>query len=187
MNNSDHKTEAGVIWLTGLSCAGKTTIALSLERRIKTHSCPVVVLDGDEIREKLRMYKFDESSREYHNLYVAYLASVLEKLGNWVIVSLISPYVETRNEARTMCSNFIEVYVSTSLETCMNRDLKGIYRKAITGELKEFTGISSPYYPPLTPELIVDNDCLTADQCSILIENYCFRQKNLTENQFRIF
>lgn len=174
MKNSDYINEPCVIWLTGLSCAGKTTIAQFLEMRLKKRSCPVVVLDGDDIREKLSMYKFDENSRKYHNLYVAYLASVLEKLGYWVIVSLISPYAETRKEARAMCSNFIEVYVSTSLETCISRDQKGIYQKAIAGELKEFTGISSPYFPPLSPELTVDNELLTASECAILIENYCF-------------
>ncbi|HEX6846014.1 MAG TPA: adenylyl-sulfate kinase [Chitinophagaceae bacterium] len=155
-----------VIWLTGFSGSGKTTIANSLVRQLKRRSISPILLDGDEIRNVFKLDGFDEDSRKKHNLNIGYLSSLLEKQGNIVIVALISPYIEVRNEIRNLCTNFIEVYVATSLDVCIERDPKGLYKKAQLGEIKDFTGISAPYYPPLKPEITVDTSTMTADACS---------------------
>jgi len=171
------KSKPAVIWLTGLSSAGKTTIANHLNEKFEKDSVSPVLLDGDDIRKTLRVNNFDEDSRKKHNLYVGYLASILEKQGHVVIVSLISPYAEIRNEVRGMCQNFIEVYVSTNLEICIQRDTKGHYQKALSGEIKDFTGISAPYFPPEFPEIIIDNGTKTYEQCTDIIFDYYLRQK----------
>ena len=92
------------------------------------------------------------------------MASLLEAQGNFVIVSLISPYDDTRNTIRGLCKNFKEVYVSTSLEVCMERDTKGLYAKALSGEIKEFTGISAPYYLPKNPEVNINTAALSVEE-----------------------
>ena len=145
-----------VIFLTGLSGSGKTTIARAVMQKLQKKGVTPVMLDGDEIRNVIKQTGFDEQSRKNHNLNVGYMASLLESQGNFVIVSLISPYDDTRNTIRGMCKNFKEVYVSTELKVCMERDTKGLYAKAVAGEIKEFTGISAPYYPPTNPEVIID-------------------------------
>ena len=145
-----------VIFLTGLSGSGKTTIAKALMKKLQKKGIVPVLLDGDEIRNVIKQTGFDELSRKNHNLNVGYMASLLEAQGNFVIVSLISPYEETRNTIRGMCKNFKEVYVSTDIKVCMERDNKGLYAKAVSGEIKEFTGISSPYFPPKDPEVNID-------------------------------
>ncbi len=165
-----------VILLTGLSGSGKTTIANKLTELLKERSIVPVILDGDEIRHAIKLQGFDEDSRKKHNLNVGYIASLFEKQGNIVIVSLISPYDDTRNEIRKMCSNFIEVYVSTKLDVCIERDPKGLYKKAQSGELKDFTGVSAPYYPPLNPEIILDTNNLSVDESATLIIDF-FKKK----------
>ena len=130
------------------------------------------MLDGDEIRHAIKQFGFDEDSRKKHNLNIGYISSLFEKQGNIVIVSLISPYDDIRNEIRKMCANFVEVYVATDLETCINRDPKGLYKKAQAGEIKDFTGISAPYFPPLNPEIIINTSNLTISECSNLILNF---------------
>lgn len=153
-----------VIWLTGLSGAGKTTIANALKERYnKQHIFPVI-LDGDEIRQAIKQDGFDEESRKNHNRNVGYIASLFERQGNIVIVALISPYSSTRNEIRNFCTNFVEVYVSTDLEVCKERDVKGLYKKALAGEIKEFTGISSPYEAPEKPEINIDTNLYSIEE-----------------------
>lgn len=158
-----------VIWLTGLSGSGKTTIANDLIQKLKKSSINPVHLDGDEIRRVVKQTGFDEESRKKHNLSTGYIASLFEERGNVVVVSLISPYDDIRSEIRKMCKNFIEVYISTDLEICIQRDPKGLYRKALTGDIQEFTGISSPYYPPSNPEIKIDTSKMSVSQCSDII------------------
>jgi len=167
--NSRFSPEPAVIWLTGLSGAGKTTIAGCLHGLFSEYGINPVLLDGDEIRKKLNVRNYDEESRKKHNLYVGYLASILEREGKVVIVSLISPYLEIRDEVRRMCRNFIEVYVSTELEICIQRDTRGQYAKAMRGEIRDFTGISAPYFPPVHPEIIVDNGSMAFMECTEII------------------
>ena len=153
-----------VIFLTGLSGSGKTTIARALMIKLQKKGVVPVLLDGDEIRNVIRQTGFDEQSRKNHNLNVGYMASLLEGQGNFVIVSLISPYEDTRNIIRGMCKNFKEVYIRTDLKVCMERDSKGLYAKAIKGEIKEFTGISAPYFPPKNPEVSIDTAALSVQE-----------------------
>lgn len=153
-----------VIFLTGLSGSGKTTIARALVQKLQQKGVVPVMLDGDEIRNAIRQTGFDEQSRKNHNLNVGYMASLLEAQGNFVIVSLISPYEDTRHTIRGMCRNFKEVYVATALEVCIERDTKGLYGKAIRGEIQEFTGISAPYQPPQNPEVVIDTASLSVQE-----------------------
>jgi adenylylsulfate kinase len=159
------KATPSVIFLTGLSGSGKTTIARELMLKLKKKGAVPVLLDGDEIRNAIKLTGFDEESRKKHNLNVGYIASLFEAQGNIVIVSLISPYDDIRNKIREMCKNFIEVYVSTDIKVCMERDVKGLYAKAIKGEIKDFTGISAPYYPPNNPEVTIDTGSLSVRDC----------------------
>jgi adenylylsulfate kinase len=154
-----------VIFLTGLSGSGKTTIAKALIEKYKTKGVTPVLLDGDEIRKVIHQTGFDEASRKKHNLNVGYMASLLESQNKVVIVSLISPYADIRNEIRGMCKKFIEVYVATDIEVCKKRDPKGLYAKAIAGEIKDFTGISAPYYAPENAEVVLDTHSTTLQQC----------------------
>jgi adenylylsulfate kinase len=172
----------GVIWLTGLSGAGKTTIADALMKAFKDKHIIPVLLDGDEIRQSLNQNGFDQSSRKKHNLSVGYLASLFEQQGHIVIVALISPYNEIRNEVRNLCTNFIEVFVSSPIDTCIQRDTKGLYKKAIAGEINDFTGISAPYFPPKNPEVLVDTSSLSVSECTNMVLNFYIKSliKNTT-------
>ena len=145
--------------------------------KLKKKSAVPVMLDGDEIRHVIRQTGYDEASRRKHNLNVGYIASLFEKQGNIVIVSLISPYEDIRNEIRSMCNNFVEVYVETELEVCIKRDSKGLYARAIKGDLKDFTGISAPYYAPKNPEIRIDTVKMTVDECSKRIINFLNKKK----------
>ena len=160
------KTNPAVIFLTGLSASGKTTIAKALVEKYKKQGVVPVLLDGDEIRKVIHQTGFDEESRKKHNLNVGYMASLLESQGNVVIVSLISPYIDIRNEIRAMCKKFVEVHVSTDIKVCIERDPKGLYAKAMAGEIKEFTGISAPYYAPENPEVLIDTGVLSIATCT---------------------
>lgn len=160
------KTKPAVIFLTGLSGSGKTTIAKALVEKYKRKGIVPVLLDGDEIRKVIHQTGFDEESRKKHNLNVGYMASLLESQGTVVIVSLISPYIDTRNEIRAMCKKFIEVHVCTHIDVCIQRDPKGLYAKAIAGEIKDFTGISAPYYAPENPEVLLDTNVLSIAICT---------------------
>jgi adenylylsulfate kinase len=155
------KATPSVIFLTGLSGSGKTTVAKALMEKFRKKGAVPVMLDGDEIRNVIKLTGFDEESRKKHNLNVGYMASLLEAQGSIVIVSLISPYDDVRNKIRVMCKNFIEVYVSTDIRICIARDTKGLYAKAINGEIKDFTGISAPYFPPQHPEVTIDTGALS--------------------------
>ena len=166
-----NKTTPSVIFLTGLSGAGKTTIAKALQQMLNNRGIVPVVLDGDEIRDATQLTKFDEQSRKKHNLSVGHMASLFESQGNMVIVALIAPYADIRNQIRKMCKHFIEVYVSTDIKVCMERDPKGLYAKAIKGEIKDFTGVSAPYFPPANPEVIVDTAVLTVEESTDKIFN----------------
>ena len=161
-----------VIWITGLSGAGKTTIARNLIRELRMQQINPVTLDGDIMRFILQNQGFDEQSRKEYNATIGRLAASLEANGHVVVVSLISPYREIRDHIRSLCKNFCEVYVSTDLETCKQRDPKGLYKKALAGEIENFTGITAPYEPPLHPDIELNTTVLSEDACTQTIINY---------------
>jgi adenylyl-sulfate kinase len=153
-----------VIWLTGLPGSGKTTIAKALHPRLKESGFKVELLDGDTVRKEISPeLGFTKQDREIHARRVVYLSKLLSRNGIIPIVSLISPYRDFRNLAREEINNlsgskFIEVYVKCSLDTCMRRDPKGLYKKALLGEIKDLTGLQDPYEEPLNPEVVVNTD-----------------------------
>jgi adenylylsulfate kinase len=151
-----------VIWLTGLPGSGKTTIAKALCPKLKESGFKVELLDGDIVRKELSPeLGFTKQDRETHARRVVYLSKLLSRNGIISVVCLISPYREFRRYARseiTINNNFYEVYVKCLLETCMKRDPKGLYKKALSGEIKDLTGLQDPYEEPENPELIVNTD-----------------------------
>jgi len=149
------KSNAFTIWMTGLPCAGKTTIAKKLQEYVPN----LAVLDGDELREWLSPKDFSKEGRDEHNRKVAHLAKLLVKHNVPVAISLISPFRENRDTARKIIgANFFETYVKCPLDICEKRDVKGMYKKARNNEIKNFTGLQDPYEEPLNPEIIINTD-----------------------------
>jgi adenylyl-sulfate kinase len=145
------------VWLTGLPSAGKTTIARALMPKLRARGWNVELLDGDEVRRGLSAdLGFDRTAREAHASRVTFVAKVLARNGVIPIVALISPYRTSRAKARAEVGAFVEVYVTTPLGVCEERDVKGLYKQARAGKIKEMTGVDDPYEPPLQPEIIVD-------------------------------
>jgi adenylyl-sulfate kinase len=162
-------TEAGtIVWLTGLSGAGKSTLAEALTHRLRG-TRRLEVLDGDEVRTNLsKGLGFSKDDRDTNILRIGYVARLLARHGVTVIVSAISPYEATRAEVRRLAEcdgvRFLEVFVSADLEALTARDVKGLYKKALAGELPHFTGVSDPYEPPTRPDVIVRSDHETVEE-----------------------
>ncbi|MCS1351118.1 adenylyl-sulfate kinase [Mechercharimyces sp. CAU 1602] len=147
------------LWLTGLSGAGKTTIACHAEAILKQRGMRVQRLDGDIVRAGLtKDLGFSKVDRAANIERVAYVSQLLTKHDVIVLASFISPYRNMREHCRQVIDSFAEVYVKCSLDRCVKRDVKGLYKRAINGEIKDFTGISDPYEEPLYPELILDTE-----------------------------
>jgi adenylylsulfate kinase len=160
-----------VLWFTGLSGAGKSTIAQEVYERLRRTGARVEYLDGDTIREVFPDTGFSRPEREAHVRRVGFLASRLEHHGVIVVCALISPYAESRAQVRTLCRRFVEVHVATSLQECERRDVKGLYRRARTGELTNFTGLDDPYEAPVDPELRIDTRGIgIAEAADLVIE-----------------
>ena len=151
---------AGVaVWLTGLPRAGKTTLAKGLEAELTQQGHKVEVLDGDEVRERLtKGLGFSKEDRDENIRRISYVARLLVRNGVVTIVSAISPYRDVRDESRREIRSFIEVYVKCPVEECIKLDFKGLYEKALRGEIANFTGVSDPYEPPLSAEVVVETD-----------------------------
>lgn len=153
------QTPGFTLWLTGLSGAGKTTIAVSLEALLRKRHVRVERLDGDTVRQGLtRDLGFSKEDRDMNIERVTFVAKLLSRNGVGVLASFISPYHQARQQVREQTTNFVEVHVHAPLEVCIQRDVKGMYAKAIAGEIKEFTGISDPYEAPDAPEITVYTD-----------------------------
>jgi len=158
----------GIVWLTGLSGAGKTTLARALEVELRRSGRAVCVLDGDIVRRGLCSdLGFSPADRQENIRRVSSVARLFADAGLICIVALISPYRRDRARARAAApaDRFLEVFVNSSLEVCERRDPKGLYARARAGELKDFTGISAPYEPPLAAEVELRTDQLAVDEC----------------------
>ena len=142
------------LWFTGLSGAGKSTISELVSAELISRGSRLEILDGDIVRENLsKGLGFSKEDRDTNIRRIAFVADLLSRNGTPVITAAISPYREIRDEAREMMGDrFIEVYIEASVDACAERDVKGLYAKAFSGEIKEFTGVSDPYEPPENPE-----------------------------------
>ena len=150
-----------VLWFTGLSGSGKSTLAHAVEEKLYQKGCRTFVLDGDNVRHGLNSnLDFSESGRTENIRRISEVSKLMLESGLIVMTAFISPFNKDRNEARKLISNddFIEIYCKASLEICETRDVKGLYKRARAGEIKNYTGIDSPYEIPENPELIIDTD-----------------------------
>jgi adenylylsulfate kinase len=158
-------TAAPVVWLTGLSGSGKSTLTEALVPALRAAGKRVEVLDGDVVRTNLsKGLGFSREDRDTNIARVAWVAHLLARNGVFVVVAAISPFRATRDAARKTIGDFVEVHVAAPLEECIKRDVKGLYAKAIAGEIAAFTGISDPYEAPLSPELSIDTSAVSVAQ-----------------------
>jgi adenylyl-sulfate kinase len=154
-----------VIWFTGLSGAGKTTLATALADELRAAGRRVEVLDGDTMREHISSgLGFSREDRDQNVNRIAFIAHLLARNGVVVLVAAISPYRASRAAARSLIGDFIEVHLATPLEVCIARDVKSLYARALAGELKQFSGVSDPYEVPESPELRLDTNELSVPQ-----------------------
>jgi adenylylsulfate kinase len=164
-----------ILWFTGLSGAGKSTLAHAVEARLHQRSCRTFVLDGDNIRHGLsKDLGFEDADRRENIRRIAEVAKLMLEAGNITLTAFISPFRLERELARCTVAegDFIEIYCNCDLKVCEQRDVKGLYRKARLGEIAHFTGISSPYEPPENPEIVVDTDQMSIEECLAHIFNH---------------
>jgi adenylylsulfate kinase len=153
------------LWFTGLSGSGKTTIAEIVERDLRERERRVEVLDGDIVRTNLsKGLSFSREDRNINVLRIGFVANLLTRAGVAVIVSAISPYKEARDQVRRRIVDFVEVFVDAPLEVCAERDVKGLYKKAFSGEIQQFTGVSDPYEAPAAPDLVLKTEEETPEE-----------------------
>ncbi len=158
-------TKGFTIWLTGMSGSGKSTISEKLIERLREANAKVELLDGDIVRTNLSQgLGFSREDRDTNIRRIGFVSRLLSRNGVAVIVAAISPYRETREEVKKTIDNFLEVYVDCPIEVLASRDVKGLYKRALAGEVGSFTGISDPYEPPLDPDVTVRSDQETVDE-----------------------
>jgi adenylyl-sulfate kinase len=169
MRNNNEKP-GFVVWMTGLSGAGKTTIALILEEKLRERGLKVERLDGDVVRESLtRDLGFSAEDRAKNIERVTFVAKLLSRNGVGCLCSFISPYQQVRDHVRQNTTNFLEVFIDAPLEVVIERDVKGMYKKAIAGEIPNFTGISDPFESPEKPDIHVRTDQQTPEESAQVI------------------
>lgn len=164
-----------VVWLTGLSASGKSTIAVETELQLFKMGCHVRILDGDNVRHGLNKdLGFSAEDREENIRRISETSKLFRASGMIVIDAFISPFRKDRNHARELIDDghFIEIFVKASLEECIKRDPKGIYKKALKGEIPNFTGISSPYEEPVNPEIVIDTEKLSVGEAAKTIVDF---------------
>ena len=153
------------LWFTGLSGAGKSTISCIIEKRFREAGARVEVLDGDVVRENLsKGLGFSKEDRDINIRRIGFVCELLSRNGVIAIVAAISPYRAIREEIRERILNFVEIYVECPIDVVSERDVKGLYKKAMAGHLPQFTGVSDPYEPPLHPEVIVHSASETPEE-----------------------
>ncbi len=181
------KRKGFVVWLTGLSGSGKTTIGASLQVQLQELGLRAELLDGDEVRRQLSPdLGFTKPDRETHARRVVYLSKLLAKNGIITLVSLIAPYRSFREHARREIVDYVEVYVKTPLETCIKRDPKGLYKKALKGEITDMTGLQDPYEEPVNPELVIETERLTVEESARLILSKLKELKYIPQVNFNV-
>ena len=159
-----------VLWLTGLSGAGKSTVAAKLGPALAERGHRVELLDGDEVRTNLcQGLGFSREDRDTNIARIGYVAGKLSKHGVAVLVAAISPYREARDRVRTAVDNFVEVHVAAPVSTCAERDVKGLYEKAFKGEIKGFTGVDDPYEEPSNPDVRIDTEQHSPEESAEII------------------
>lgn len=176
-----------VIWFTGLSASGKSTIAVETERQLFDMGCHVRILDGDNVRHGLNKdLGFSKEDREENIRRIGEISKLFRASGMICINAFISPFRSDRDQSRDLIDkgHFIEVYIKASLETCIQRDPKGIYKRALAGEIKDFTGISSPYEAPENPELVIDTEQLSVTESAEKLIKY-LQEKGIIRNHKR--
>lgn len=162
-NNSEEK--GFTIWFTGLSGAGKTTVAERVEQILRNQGLKVESLDGDVVRLNLsKGLGFSKEDRDTNIKRIGFVCKLLTRNGVIAIASAISPYREVRDYNRREIGNFVEVFVKCPLEACIERDVKGLYKKALAGEIKNYTGVSDPYEEPLNPEVILETNSESVEE-----------------------
>ncbi len=177
---AQNKHRGAIVWFTGLSGAGKSTLAHQVEEKLHQMGCKTFVLDGDNIRHGLCSdLSFSDQDRVENIRRVGEVAKLFMEAGVIVLTAFISPFRADRRRIRNMLehSDFIEVYCSAPIEVCEKRDVKGLYKKAREGKLKEFTGISSPYETPNSPEIIAQTGEETLAKCVDTVIDYLYQSK----------
>ena len=177
--NQSNNHQSVVLWFTGLSGSGKSTLAHVLEEKLFKNGCNTFVLDGDNVRHGLNAnLDFSDDDRKENIRRIGEVAKLMLEAGFIVMTAFISPFREDRAAVRNLISNndFIEIYCKASLKTCEARDVKGLYKRARAGEIKNYTGIDSPYEAPENPELIIDTDKETLDESVSKIYSFLERK-----------
>ncbi|HEY9501578.1 MAG TPA: adenylyl-sulfate kinase [Pyrinomonadaceae bacterium] len=180
------KRKGFTLWLTGLSGAGKTTLARQIFNELRNQGLLVEILDGDEVRANLsKGLGFSKEDRDTNIRRIGYVSRLLSRNGVAVITAAISPYRDIRNEVRQSIENdgsrFIEVYVKCPIDVLVKRDVKGLYKKALAGEIDGFTGVSDPYQEPVEPEIVVETDRESIEQSVATIISELTRRRLLTQ------
>jgi len=170
VNEIEMNEEGYVVWMTGLSGAGKTTIALILVDELLKRGMKAERLDGDVVRQSLtRDLGFTAEDRKKNIERVTFVAKLLSRNGIGAVCSFISPYQAVRDDVRANTTNFLEVFVDAPLDVVIERDVKGMYKKAIAGEIPNFTGISDPFEAPQNPDIHLRTDQTTPEECAQVI------------------
>ena len=178
------KNQKGVVlWFTGLSASGKTSIANALETLLTKNNNHSYILDGDVFRKGLSSdLSFDKKSREENLRRIRHVAEMFCDAGVITLVTFISPFQSDRQKARDLLNDrYVEIYVDVSLETAEQRDPKGLYKKARRGEIKNFTGIDSPYEQPKNPDIVLDSTNKSIEQCALQIFQYMQKENFITK------
>ncbi|OVE78478.1 adenylyl-sulfate kinase [bacterium F11] len=166
-------SKAHTLWFTGLSGSGKSTLSVLVAEELRKRGQNVEILDGDEVRTNLsKGLGFSKEDRDTNIKRIGYVCKLLTRNGVWAISAAISPYREIRDFNRDQVKKFIEIYVECTIEKLTERDVKGLYKKALAGEIKNFTGISDPYEPPLNPEITVNSGTESVEESFNKIINY---------------
>jgi len=164
------KNKGFILWFTGLPCSGKSTLAELIKAELEKRGRLVDVLDGDVVRTHLtKGLGFSKEDRDTNIRRIGFVAGLIARHGGIAITAAISPYRAIRDEIRAAVENFVEVFVDTPLEECIQRDVKGMYKKALNGEMKNFTGVDDPYEAPLHPEVVIETVRETPEQSAARI------------------